>query len=214
MSCWFFECTIECGSAVQFNYLIIWLIIYEKEIIQTNNLPKNEKIQRNNLAKIEKIQRFNLTQIRKIPISAHSAFVSLQWWCIDWGIYNFWIIVIQCLVLIAIVGVMAETIHEFRSPTETVAPGYVEHLIECLLGDESVVHHVDKYRCANDALVDNNAPVVVGLVVHLGLRPHVESLTHFLDECGVVGIVEQGIDNSYLSRLLTKLFFINWQINK
>ena len=31
--------------------------IYEKEIIQTNNLPKNEKIQRNNSAKIEKIQR-------------------------------------------------------------------------------------------------------------------------------------------------------------
>ena len=31
--------------------------IYEKEIIQTNNLAKNEKIQRNNPAKIEKIQR-------------------------------------------------------------------------------------------------------------------------------------------------------------
>jgi hypothetical protein len=27
----------------------------------------------------EKIQRYNLIQIRKIPISAHSAFVSLQW---------------------------------------------------------------------------------------------------------------------------------------
>ena len=103
---------------------------------------------------------------------------------------NFWIIVIQRLVLIAIVGVVTETVHEFRSPAETVAPGYVEHLIERLLGDESVVHHIDKYRCANDALVDNNAPVVVGLVVHLGLRPHVESLTHFLDECSVVGIVE------------------------
>ena len=31
--------------------------IYEKEIIQTNNLPKNEKIQRNNSPKFEKIQR-------------------------------------------------------------------------------------------------------------------------------------------------------------
>jgi hypothetical protein len=31
--------------------------IYEKEIIQTNNLPKNEKIQRNNLVKSKKIQR-------------------------------------------------------------------------------------------------------------------------------------------------------------
>ena len=30
------------------NYLIIRVQIYEKEIIQTNNLPKNEKIQRNN----------------------------------------------------------------------------------------------------------------------------------------------------------------------
>ena len=29
----------------------------KKEIIQTNNLPKNKKIQRNNSAKIEKIQR-------------------------------------------------------------------------------------------------------------------------------------------------------------
>ena len=123
---------------------------------------------------------------------------------------NFRIIVIQRLVLIAIVGVVAETVDEFRSPTETVAPGFVEHLVECLLGDKSVVHHIDKYDCANDALVDNNAPVVVGLVVHLRLRPHVESLTHFLDECGVVGIVEQGIDDSYLSRLLTKLLFINW----
>ena len=39
------------------NYLIIWVQIYEKEIIQTNNSAKNEKIQRNNSAKIEKIQR-------------------------------------------------------------------------------------------------------------------------------------------------------------
>jgi len=33
---------------------------YEKEIIQTNNLPKNKKIQGNNLAEIEKIQRKKL----------------------------------------------------------------------------------------------------------------------------------------------------------
>ena len=39
------------------NYLIIWVQIYEKEIIQTNNSAKNEKIQRNNSPKFEKIQR-------------------------------------------------------------------------------------------------------------------------------------------------------------
>jgi hypothetical protein len=39
--------------------------IYEKEIIQTNNLAKNEKIQRNNLPKIGKIQR-NILKFRII----------------------------------------------------------------------------------------------------------------------------------------------------
>ena len=47
------------------NYLIIWVQIYEKEIIQTNNSAKNEKIQRNNSAKIEKIQR-NILKVRII----------------------------------------------------------------------------------------------------------------------------------------------------
>jgi hypothetical protein len=42
--------------------------IYEKEIIQTNNLPKNEKIQRNNSAKFEKIQRYNLKSVGQIQL--------------------------------------------------------------------------------------------------------------------------------------------------
>ena len=39
--------------------MIFVLQRYEKEIIQTNNLPKIEKIQGNNLLKIEKIQGNN-----------------------------------------------------------------------------------------------------------------------------------------------------------
>ena len=37
--------------------MIFVLQRYEKEIIQTNNLPKNKKIQGNNSVRIEKIQR-------------------------------------------------------------------------------------------------------------------------------------------------------------
>ena len=51
-----------------YNYLIIWVQIYEKEIIQTNNLSKNEKIQRNNSAKFEKIQRYNLKSAGQIQL--------------------------------------------------------------------------------------------------------------------------------------------------
>ena len=47
------------------NYLIIWVQIYEKEKIQTNNSAKNEKIQRNNSPKFGKIQR-NILKVRII----------------------------------------------------------------------------------------------------------------------------------------------------
>ena len=51
---------------------------YKNKIIQTNNLPENEKIQGNNLPKIEKIQGNNLPKIEKNPkkyrISMYSAF--------------------------------------------------------------------------------------------------------------------------------------------
>ena len=51
-----------------YNYLIIWVQIYEKEIIQTNKLSKNEKIQRNNSAKFEKIQGYNLKTAGQIQL--------------------------------------------------------------------------------------------------------------------------------------------------
>jgi hypothetical protein len=51
-----------------YNYLIISVEIVEKEIIQTNNSPKNEKIQRNNSAKFEKIQRYNLKSVGQIQL--------------------------------------------------------------------------------------------------------------------------------------------------
>ena len=68
--------------------------------------------------------------------------------------------VIHRLILITMIDVVAETCHQFWCPTETVTPDFVEHVVECLLAGKSVVHHVDKDSCADDALVNDDAPVV------------------------------------------------------
>jgi hypothetical protein len=54
--------------------------IYEKEIIQTNNLSKNEKIQRNNLVKSKKIQR-NKVDFPAKPVSGILSHLLISNYC-------------------------------------------------------------------------------------------------------------------------------------
>ena len=106
----------------------------------------------------------------------------------------FRVVVSQRLVLFAVGSVVTKAGNELWRPSETFSPHFLEQEISRPSIDEIVIFYVDEYGCADDALVDDDAPVVVCLPLHFGLRQHVELLADLLDKCSVCINIEQGVD--------------------
>ena len=106
----------------------------------------------------------------------------------------FRVVVSQRFVLFAVGSVVTKAGNELWRPSEAFSPHFLEQEIPRPSIDEIVIFYVDEYSCADDALVDDDAPVVVCLPLHFGLRQHVELLADLLDKCGILGDIEQRVD--------------------
>ena len=110
----------------------------------------------------------------------------------------FRVVVSQSLVLFAVGCVVAKAGNEFWRPSEAFAPHFLEQEIPRPSIDEIVIFYVDEYGGADNALVDDDAPVVVSLPLHFWLRQHEELLADLLDKCGILGDIEQRVDEGVI----------------
>ena len=106
----------------------------------------------------------------------------------------FRVVVTQSLVLFAVGCVVAKAGNELWRPSEAFAPYFLEQEIPRPSIGEIVIFYVDEYGGADDAFVDDDTPVIIGLPLHFGLRQHEELLANFLDKCSVCINIEQRVD--------------------
>ena len=91
-------------------------------------------------------------------------------------------------------SIIAQGCDEFGHPAETSHIHFVEHELRCVPIHKPVVEQINEDGCTDNAFIDDDTPVVVGLLLHFESCELEKLLTNAFHQRCIGGIVKQGVD--------------------